>query len=974
MQWVWPRAALLPAPPDRRRDYIATLKAVADPNLRYVQALSEGGDEPCAAAGCGPAADAPTLPSAPSPTAQGSPANTWGWLQGLLRRPGLVGVRPSRLRYLELLRQTRLVALLTDTAAERRAEAAAAVVAAAACVAVETRRTVAAPYEVAVAAALVAAAAAALAEDCRAWTLPAEVGASAAVAAEWEAFLVSSCGARENHGVAWAERATCLRAAVGIATGRLAEYYAGTLQNYEYPADTHTDIVLRGFDGAVAVASAVAPFFSRWQSALKLVGQMGMLRKLGPFMIGYVSLSSDVGEALADLAALMGCKELAGYTIPPKELAVGLYYLLVYRRGERGNHPRLALSEHVRPAAGVVDEDAPAALLERLAKFASVAKFIYQPTPADVGRLLSLYGYTLVHYEALHPARHPPFGIVVREEEKLALLVVRGTKHVSDVLIDVCANAAVLTLGGVDYQVHRGMLRSASWVLMKAYLAVCSLRSRGYKLVVVGHSLGAGIGVLLTAILRASLIPDLRCVAFAMPSCADRAFCELAEGFTLTGINGDDLVPRVRVESLRCLMAALSDPVLQEHSSQDLSGDATAIVSRLATIWSPRVRPPSGTGVGGDGAPPSPLRSLVAAAGPQHRYVRALERVMATRQLAVTVLYHTGASAAITVVRAAPLSVLRSFVAAQFGLPSSSAVKLFRRSEGGTFALLDNFDASVNAGFGLGSFEVPKAPVVLYAIDTQAAACGGGGDGEDILDLRFEDPGKAPVFVGLMQIDFRRATLSSVAAALASLAGRTDARLMELWRVDGEGCAQHLATGGSATLAALGLRSGDTLLGRDSWGARLAGKAKGRATEDSDTPEFWPPGVVVHMYQVCGVARAAVLRPWAAALERIEISSKMGDDHRMDAFIRTLRAVKLCKRNAQEVPYWEPYSKAAQCRCCRAEFSWCATSDSAAARLRSQAHCHHCGRVVCLECRRNTLASQRSPHPSPICDTCFFDL
>ena len=860
-----------------------------------------------------------------------------------------------RLPYLRLLQRTPHVVLLMQVAKERRVEAAVAGVSAClACVAV-TQITVPAVWESCTVAVLALASTTAVNFDLEKWLGVAEDP-------EWGSFVMDTYS-RIYVDMTFSERADCLEACTEIATGRVQDYLNQRLDAYEYPEDTKTDLVLRVADGAASVATAISPFFQKWNTALKVVGQFNLLKSITPFMIGYVSLSADVGEALTDLAALMACEELAGYHIPPRQLAVGLYYLLVYRRGERGNHPTMSQQEHTGEENGVVHEEAPQSMVDTLAEYAPLAKFIYQETAADVGRMNKQFGYTLVHYEALHPARHPPFALLVSEKKKQVVVVIRGTKHTSDVLIDICAVPEKLHLSKGTFEVHKGMLRSAIWVWMKFFLSLLELKKKGYSFLMVGHSLGAGIAVFLTAMLRDSILPNLRCVAFAMPSCSDRAFAEYAESFCLTGVNGDDLVPRARTHSVRYLMNALSDPVLQARSSKDLSGDTSGLLNRLATVWAPRIRPTSKMARVVHTSAYTNL--LTSDANPSlHKYVAALKEVMDGRYVNVRVLHATGAFVLEEINRKSPIAVLRSLAAAQLGFASASTAKLFVETSSHRLQELEDIETPLEDTFDL------KSTPSVYVIDGDGYVKGT----HQLLSMRFSEPGEEPTFLGVLSIDFSKTRVHDIAASIAAAAERTDFRVLEIWAEDESG--ERLIPSGAdiegwkCTLASQGLVGGCALIGRDAWGARLAG----RDTLEIDTEPLRPPGEIVHVYGCCGVTKATHLRPWATALDKIEVSAKMGDDHRMDAFIRSLRALRECRKQKLEVTPWVPFSKAKICHSCSSPFSWCATSSTAASRLRSQLHCHHCGNVVCSECRNHRLSSERNPNPIPVCDTCFFEL
>ena len=78
---------------------------------------------------------------------------------------------------------------------------------------------------------------------------------------------------------------------------------------------------------------------------------------------------------------------------------------------------------------------------------------------------------------------------------------------------------------------------------------------QNYKLLVTGHSLGAGAAVILSLKLKAEY-PDLRCIAYSPPGgLISEALAEYTKSYVLTVIIGDDIVPRLSLRSVHNLKA-----------------------------------------------------------------------------------------------------------------------------------------------------------------------------------------------------------------------------------------------------------------------------------------------------------------------------------------------------------------------------------------------------------------------------------
>ena len=158
----------------------------------------------------------------------------------------------------------------------------------------------------------------------------------------------------------------------------------------------------------------------------------------------------------------------------------------------------------------------------------------------------------------------PTFMVLARDQpQKIAFVVVRGTQNLSDCLIDVQAMPRPLYLpkgtkpherndgegygddsasmngnpsnedrineGGtsssksVRYWVHGGMANAASWVEAEIGPLLLQLAAHQYRIVLCGHSLGAGVTSLLHARLTSkhASLAHVECVGMGMPPMVD---------------------------------------------------------------------------------------------------------------------------------------------------------------------------------------------------------------------------------------------------------------------------------------------------------------------------------------------------------------------------------------------------------------------------------------------------------------------
>lgn len=172
-----------------------------------------------------------------------------------------------------------------------------------------------------------------------------------------------------------------------------------------------------------------------------------------------------------------------------------------------------------------------------------------------------------------------PRHFVARDESTRSIVVViRGTNSVSDVLVDLLCDSAPFASG----YAHKGM-RDAAQALYHAVAP--ALRSaltdnKGYSVVTAGHSLGAGVAMLLTKILLDNGFHGTQCYAISPPPvfgpshAVDRKWSKSIECF----VRCDDIVPCLSLASARALVMEieridalpLSDSALRGLSPESL--------------------------------------------------------------------------------------------------------------------------------------------------------------------------------------------------------------------------------------------------------------------------------------------------------------------------------------------------------------------------------------------------------------------
>ncbi|XP_007186805.2 diacylglycerol lipase-beta isoform X3 [Balaenoptera acutorostrata] len=131
--------------------------------------------------------------------------------------------------------------------------------------------------------------------------------------------------------------------------------------------------------------------------------------------------------------------------------------------------------------------------------------------------------------------------------------------HDKDILTDLSAESEPLDLECEvqDCWAHKGICQAARYVYRRlindGILSQAFSIAPEYRLVIVGHSLGAGAAALLTIMLR-NPYPQVRCYAFSPPrGLLSKSLCEYSKTFIVSLVLGKDVIPRLSLTNLEDL-------------------------------------------------------------------------------------------------------------------------------------------------------------------------------------------------------------------------------------------------------------------------------------------------------------------------------------------------------------------------------------------------------------------------------------
>mmetsp|Transcript_23906 Transcript_23906/g.59557 ORF Transcript_23906/g.59557 Transcript_23906/m.59557 type:complete len:511 (+) Transcript_23906:126-1658(+) len=179
----------------------------------------------------------------------------------------------------------------------------------------------------------------------------------------------------------------------------------------------------------------------------------------------------------------------------------------------------------------------------------------------------------------------PGYLVAVDHGFDTVVVALRGTSSVADALADLNCEPTALELGGHEGTAHDGMLRAArhleGTLAALAASGLARIETEGpRRIIICGHSLGAGVAALLAALWRDSgrfAGIDVRCIAFACPQVLSAELALAQSNHTTSVVMGDDLVPRfsfATAQDLRRATLVLSDPeaygLPQQFNTQEL--------------------------------------------------------------------------------------------------------------------------------------------------------------------------------------------------------------------------------------------------------------------------------------------------------------------------------------------------------------------------------------------------------------------
>ncbi|KAF5179957.1 sn1-specific diacylglycerol lipase beta [Thalictrum thalictroides] len=231
------------------------------------------------------------------------------------------------------------------------------------------------------------------------------------------------------------------------------------------------------------------------------------------------------------------------------DVTVGLYLIFLRR----------ASSVQVEDVKGAqISSDS---IVQDLIYHTELAKGAYKESATGLAKRSMLREQNVLKFIKNSSVMRPGYYIGIDIRNKLVVFGIRGTHTVYDLITNIVSSSdREVTFEG--YSTHFGTAEAARWFLdhEMGTIRKCLEKHEGFRLRLVGHSLGGATAALLAIMLRKrsqeelGFNPDIvSAVGIGTPPCVSKELAEGCYDYVSTLVLQDDIIPRLSVASLRRL-------------------------------------------------------------------------------------------------------------------------------------------------------------------------------------------------------------------------------------------------------------------------------------------------------------------------------------------------------------------------------------------------------------------------------------
>ncbi|KAG7346309.1 FYVE zinc finger domain containing protein [Nitzschia inconspicua] len=629
-----------------------------------------------------------------------------------------------------------------------------------------------------------------------------------------------------------------------------------------------------------------------------------------------------------------------------------------------------------------VCDPVPDTMIASLVFYAPIAlNFIYAEKEVEIQLLAAQQGWRLLYafmtqdLENIQPSDRPASAFFAHQEQKIICLSIRGTATINDVITDIRQTPVPFPDMDPDSKYDNsegdwtnvfngqglalcGMAAAAVNLFREHIDSILYFAKQGYRIRLVGHSLGGGVATLMGILVLKHLerfrelnhreltreeTAILKVYAYGTPSCLDAKLAASVNSFVTTVVLHDDVFPRLTPTSCRGLLKHLlhiRETWVKTHIEEDLR----AVGERAKTAWAPRFRQNFALHSTSTSSIKKYCKKQIQKGRCTLKCVKdkAIGRPPAdrmTRNLKDVLVDNLDLSAD-TAVEIDSSSSSPSTWGENFFVPASelSIKESFHSSKDGIVASEGEF-----------SDRTQLLVEVLGGGDTETEGLVIDGD-------EFFEPEES-----LLEGSDDESKCSGKESFRDPIPGQSpelSVHTNDSWSYDMQGGEESLSEQ-SASLFTI-----------DANGAAAV------VIEEAPLPRMFVPGRVVHIYSHRGVYKAAYVPRTFRELRRISLAGNMLSNHTAKSYFEGLLEVQTARIAVEAPPRWTAFDEDDTCSCCANRFTWASTSNSEAQEARDKHNCRSCGGLVCDPCSKN-----RVPIPSigltvPVrtCDRCYNDI
>ena len=642
-----------------------------------------------------------------------------------------------------------------------------------------------------------------------------------------------------------------------------------------------------------------------------------------------------------------------------------------------------------------VCESVPDSVLTSLIFYSPIAlNFIYATKEVEIQLLAAQQGWRLIYAflnqdtTAFKPCDRPASALFLHQEYKIACLSIRGTASINDVITDI----RQIPVPFPETELEPSENNDGDWtnVYRGQGLALCGMASaaanlfhehidallhfvkQGYRIRLVGHSLGGGVATMLgVLVLRhfehvgySNSPPGkrmlLKVYSYGAPSCFDAKLADSVNSFVTTVVLHDDVFPRLTPTSCRRLLKHIlhiKETWVEMHIREDLR----AVGERAKTAWAPRFR-----------------QNFTL----QRSSTSSIKKYCKKKIL-------KGKSKLLSVKSDDERGISEKAVAYS---NESSAMESFATdsAEWGEKLFVPTTKVSMTNTY----LETPEE---IYG---SATNCTKETSGEDTkMNKKASDDADVSVTNKYKETgEAMDQPNDSLSQSILEFIGGGDNEIEGLI-IDGEtffeadeSLVESCDDGSESKRIECfsdpihKVPDEQSLPTNDSWSFNvhdsdsLPSKNKGYVDdpvavvlEESPLPNMLLPGKVIHIYSHRGVYRAAYVPRTFKELRRISLAGNMLSNHTTKSYFEGLLEVQTVRAAQESPPRWTSYDEDNTCCCCANRFTWASTSDSEAQEARDKHNCRSCGGLICDPCSRNRvpIPSIGCTVPVRVCDRCY---